>query len=396
MRIIGPGKYGLINFASAFVAYFTLLVNYGFDLSATREIASFRGDKAKINEIFNSVLFAKINLLAVATVVFLACLFLVDKIRGEQVLFIFTFLGLLGSTVFPTWYFQGIEKLAATAVFNFIVRLVFTLSVFIFIKRADDYTVYALIVSVGAMVGGFSALIYALKRFGLNIRLPRRSEIKGEYKKGWVLFTSTVVINFYTTSNTVILGFFADSVNVGFYSAAMKLVAVVQGLVAMPLNLSLFPHIAAAFMESKDNGVRNLKKAVVATGGLTLAASLVTFFASGIVIKVIFGKSFLPAIATLRILAFVPFIIGLSNVFGVQGLLNLHQDRAFFWITGVGAGLSIALNLVLTPRLLENGTALSWLLTEVFITAACYLVLVKQGVSIIDIRYVRDLLSRKV
>ena len=37
-RIIGPDKFGVINFAAVFMTYFTLLINFGFDLSATRAI----------------------------------------------------------------------------------------------------------------------------------------------------------------------------------------------------------------------------------------------------------------------------------------------------------------------------------------------------------------------
>ena len=38
-RIIGPDSYGIINYATAFIAYFTLLIGYGFDLTGTRKIA---------------------------------------------------------------------------------------------------------------------------------------------------------------------------------------------------------------------------------------------------------------------------------------------------------------------------------------------------------------------
>ena len=38
-RMIGPAKFGLIAFAQAFVQYFMILTDYGFSISATKEIS---------------------------------------------------------------------------------------------------------------------------------------------------------------------------------------------------------------------------------------------------------------------------------------------------------------------------------------------------------------------
>lgn len=395
VRVIGPGNYGLVNFASAFVAYFTLIVNYGFNLSATREIAQSRNSAGKVNEIFNSVVFAKVILFLVSTAAFLVCLLTVQKFRQEPVLFAYAYIGLLGTTFFPTWLFQGLEQLSLIAVFNFVTRLLFTVSIFIFVTARGDYLVYALISSLGGMVGGLGAFIYAVRKFNLGLRFPSIVALKNAYKGGWVLFSSTVVISIYTTSNIVILGFFANSTDVGFYSGAMKFVAVAQGLVAMPLNQSLYPHIATSFKQSYGAGVNKLKKATVVVGGLTFAASVGLLVVSDLAVRLVLGPEFLPAITTLRLLAFVPFMLGLSNVFGIQGLLNLHKDRIFFLITSAGALLSLALNFMLTPVLVQNGTAVSWLASEVFITAAMYVALRKEDINVFDLRFIRNYLLER-
>ncbi|MCX7761644.1 MAG: oligosaccharide flippase family protein, partial [Candidatus Kryptonium sp.] len=59
VRIVGPEKYGLISFAQAFVLYFSLFVNYGFNLSATREISANRENTKIVSEVFSVTLTAK-------------------------------------------------------------------------------------------------------------------------------------------------------------------------------------------------------------------------------------------------------------------------------------------------------------------------------------------------
>ena len=98
-----------------------------------------------------------------------------------------------------------------------------------------------------------------------------------------------------------------------------------------------------------------------------IASSLIFIF-SDLIIQIIFGNKFVDASVCLRIMAFLPLIIGLSNVFGIQGLINLKMDKQFLILTFLGAVMSIILNLVLVPIYSENGTAISWLITEIFIT----------------------------
>jgi len=49
--VIGPANYGAVAFAQAFATYFVLLVNYGFDLSASRGIARVRDDAEKLSDV---------------------------------------------------------------------------------------------------------------------------------------------------------------------------------------------------------------------------------------------------------------------------------------------------------------------------------------------------------
>ena len=206
------------------------------------------------------------------------------------------------------------------------------------------------------------------------------------------MFTSTVVINFYTTSNIVILGFFAPLINVGFFSAAMKLVSVVQSLITIPLNQSLYPHIGNSFSMGYEIGIDKLKKVTALVAISTFLLSLLLFFLAPLLVKIILGDSFLPSILTLRILSFLPFMIALSNVFGIQGLLNMKKDKVFFKVTLIGAIINIILNFILTPFIFQNGTALAWMITEVFITICFFMVLLKLKINLLDIKFFKPLI----
>lgn len=393
VRVIGPEYFGLVNFAQAFVVYFALVVNYGFDYSATREIAIKRGKNDEIAGIVSAVLTAKFLLLAVSTVVYGLLVFSIPRFQDDLLLYVYTYLLVVGAAVFPTWLFQGMEKLTRTAIFNFIIKAAFTASIFIFIRQEGHYLYIPLINGVGHTVVGVIALFYGLRYFRIRISLPSKDTLLAALKKGWTLFTSTVVINLYTTSNVFILGLLTANIHVGYFTAASKIIIVIQGLLLMPMNQTLFPHIGNALHRSFENGIEKLKRLTFLVGGITFLASVFVFVAAKPIVFIIFGSEFGDAVVALRMMAFLPFIIGLSNVFAIQGLLNLKMDKVFLMITGSGAVLSIALNLILVPRFYELGTSVSWLSTEIFITIASFYVLFRKGINLFDLKVLRSMVA---
>ena len=91
VRVLKPEKFGLIAFAQAFIQYFSILTDYGFNLSATREISIHREDKDKVSEIFSTVLSIKIGLFVMSLAIFSAIVFNVGKFRRDWLVYYLAF-----------------------------------------------------------------------------------------------------------------------------------------------------------------------------------------------------------------------------------------------------------------------------------------------------------------
>lgn len=386
-RIIGPDKLGVINFASAFMAYFTILINFGFDLSATRVIAANRNNLEIRNRIFNQVLLAKCILLSISVVLFLVSLYSVPLLRSEKLVAVFSFLLCVSWVITPNWLYQGMQELTKVALFNLVAKIIFTGVVLLVVREKSDYIWQPLALTISQVIVGVFSFFYAVRRYDITLRLAKLGTTLRLLWNERVLFFSMVVINLYTTTNVVLLGFLQNEEQVGYYTAGWRLILMVQSVLAIPLSQALFPFVGAAFAGSREKGIDVVKQLLPVITVLTGVAAVLLWLFGSLIILLIYGRGFEAAIPVFRILSVVPILIGWGNLLGVQTMINLKMDKPFFRITLVGALTSFALNFLLVTRFGYIGTAWCWALTETFISVSMFVVLYRHGINIFDKKY---------
>jgi PST family polysaccharide transporter len=383
VRVLGPEKYGLIAFCQAFIQYFSILTDYGFNLSATREIAIHRDDNEKVSEIFCSVMMIKMAFLLLSIILLTLIVFAFSKFRVDAKLYYLAFGTVVGQVFFPVWFFQGMEKMKYITMLNIASKGIFTVLVFFTIHNTSDYIYYPIINSLGFFVAAILAILIILKNFNIKFKIPKMYVIRHQLKEGWYIFISTVAISFYTISNTFILGLFTNNTIVGYYSGADKIIKAVESILS-PVSQAVYPHISKIANESRAKAINFIRKIVLVTGGVNFALSLLIFVFAGTIVKILLGNEYIESINILRIMAFLPFIIGLSNIFGIQTMLTFDYKNAFSKILIAGSIMNIILSIIVVPLWKHIGTASAILVTEVFITVSMFIYLNRHGIKLLE------------
>ncbi len=381
VRVLGPEKFGLIAFAQAFIQYFVVATDYGFNLSATRDVAVHREDPQKLGEIIGAVMTIKVALALAGAVVLAFLIFLIPTFRQPWPLYSVVYLTVVGATLFPTWLFQGLERMRDITWMNVGARLITTACIFIFVQSPADFVAAGAIQSIPVALAAIPAWAVLRRYHRIQLRVPRAMAIYEQLKNGWHVFLSTAAINVYTSSNTFVLGLIAGPVAVGYFSAANKLVQAVQGLLT-PVTQTLYPHISALAVRSRAEALAFIRKVLKWIAPVSFMLSGLVWSAAGPLVGLVLGDQYAPAVSVLAWLAFLPFIIALSNVFGIQTMLTFGMNRLFSRILIASAGLNLLLIFPLAWRFGADGAAMSMLCTEIFVTSSMAWMLHRRGINL--------------
>ncbi|WP_411683438.1 flippase [Aeromonas caviae] len=367
VKTLGPESYGVLGFSFAFIQYFCLITDYGFNLSASRKVAMHSSDKTEVSRIFWHVILCKV-LLAILGAFFLviACHSL-SYIQMQQDVIWAAYGLVIGNILFPVWLFQGKEQMGLSAISNILSRAASIPLIFVFVKEMDDAWVAALITSATAVMGGLISIFVLWQKEWIVFEKIEFKRVVTEYKDGWHVFLSTAAVSLYTTSITVVLGFVAGPIAVGYFVAADKLRQAVQGLL-VPISQALYPRVNSLMVNQPELAFACLRKLLRYFSLAGLLLSLSTFLCAPFGIKLLYGELYQSSIVVLYILAFCPLLVSVSNVLGIQTMLVLGFSKAFSRILICSGVLCLAMIFPLSFFWKEVGAAWSVLLAESSVT----------------------------
>lgn len=379
VRLIGKENFGLIAYSQAFITYFLLLINYSFDFTATRDLALIDGSKGKINKLFNEIVQTKVFLFLVSCLLFFLVVYSFPFFRKYALLHIILFCSNLAWVFNQSWFFQGLRIFRVAVFFNLISKLILAAGVLLFVKGQADFINYAVIILVSQFLFGIISLCYLVFQYKIFWEWQGLQAIKQTLRHGASVFFSNIFTNLSTTSNLFLLSILSSSMHaVANFAAGSKIIAIVVSIIITSFTISAYPYITKKLSVKESDGFLTIQMSAWAALFIGIFVSALLFLSSEKVMLTIYGSEFRDAVTSYRILCFVPIPLFLNNVLSVGGMLNLKMDKNFFRLTALSSSLSILLNIFLASHYGDKGTAIAWLLTEIFISIMCFIIVSKK------------------
>lgn len=359
-RTLDTGGFGIIGFATAFVSYFVLVVNFGFSTYGTREIAK---DQAQLSKYVNNILTIRILLaviLSAALVLFVT--FSENNLLTKYVILI-SGINIFTFSIALSWVFQAVEKMQYIAFRQIVTGLLSLIGVIALVHSSDDVIIAAAVLSISALMGNMWFIPIYQKMFAklkFEFSLPFWKVL---FRESLPLAFASIMIGIYYNLDMVMLGYMKPKSDVGIYNAAYKIFML--GIV--PFNLiftSFFPTLSrVGLTDSQEfrNTIRNYAKSIL---GLGIVIGIILLLFSERIILLVFGKSYLAASVPLMILSVNIMVISV-NVFLGNPMTAWGKQKEYSLAIAVGAAANVILNFILIPKYSYVGAAFATLASEV-------------------------------
>lgn len=378
---IGVSWFGVISIAQVVMVYLSTFSDYGFNLTATRDVALNKGleNTEKISRIFCTVLASKMIITLLSFLILIALVNIVPLFKEHSLLYLSGFTYVIGQSLLVSWFFQGMERMKFITFSVLLARLIFAALVFIFIRQAKDAYLFLFFFGLGNIIAGLISVYIAIHIFRLRLLYPLLTDILHELWNGWQIMTSNLSINIYLYINVFILRIFANDLIVGYYSIAEKIFFAIRQILGI-FSQAIYPHVCQLVEKSKNQTVIFFKQIYLPFLLMVSAGCLTVFILSPQITQLFAGnESTLPGLF-LRMLSFVPVIVCL-NIPANLILLALNQKKSYLRISILGTIINVFVNILLVNVWGAEGTALAIIITEVFITIGLNVELYRNGLA---------------
>lgn len=370
VRILGPGKYGLVSFAEAFAQYFRMFAAFSFALTATRAISLARNDQEELRRVYSNVLCTSSGLAAFSTIAAVVMVMTVPLLREHWLILLLSLCSVWGRAMFPDWFFLGMEKMGFAAWPNLLLRGVSTILIFLIVRARDDYFLVLLCPAAGWLVSDLYSLLVARFKFGMRLRAPDLKGIYHELGHGLPVFAGMMCAVLNVPSAVVVLGLFAEEKQVGYFAAPQKLVVAAMMLFRV-FGQTVYPHVSRLATQDADRAIGFLGRAFGLLLVIGVGAMLVMQAASPLVVGLVFGSQFEAAVPVLRILSAMFVLFAMNDLFGTQAMLAFGANRLYAWCTVIPSVLNFGLLFVIVPRFGIIGAATLLVSTSALMLVLC-------------------------
>lgn len=370
LKILGSELYGSLVFSQVVISYFSIIINFGFEASATKEISIYRFNKEKLSEIISSVLIIKFCLWLFSLFLLLFLLYNFDNYFDNKLLYLFSFLITFNDLLFPVWYFQGTEKMKFITIINLFVRCIFLIFIFLFVKNQSDYLLVPLFNGIGAFLGGVVGLIIMLLLDKNKFAFQSYNTIFFYIKDSFDIFLSNIVISIKDKCSVIFIGMFLGMQKVAIFDFGIKIMTVIIQLILVANN-AIFPKMA------REQNMIFLKKFIKISTFIVLILTLVVQLIIPYVLEFLsLDKS--SNVNVIRVLLLAPLVMSVSFPIARNCIIALGYYKYTFRsviVTTIGylflIGLGYMLNILDSVLVFAFITILTYLIELIYRLFIC-------------------------
>ena len=318
-HVLTPSGVGKVAFVSAILQYFSYIATLGIPQYGLRECAKVRDDKEKLSHIVQELFIINIIATLISYLLLIIMVNSAAKMFEYKELFKIMSVSILLNTIGLEWVYKALEEYSYITKRSIAFKVIAVVLTFLVIKSSDNYLWYGFISIFVAGASNICNFINIGKH--INWRKKGKYNLKKHMKPILTLFMASIIITIYANFDVAMIGFIGNEYEVGLYNSALKIKGAILSL-ATAVTSVMIPRMAYYF---KNQDKEKIKKLVINSMRVSLILAvplaMYVFIYARDIILFVYGKAYLEAIDTLRVLIICIIPLILTNIFGNQILI---------------------------------------------------------------------------
>lgn len=366
-RVLLPVGTGKVAFATSIVSYFSMVGMLGIPTYGIRAYAKVRNDRDKLSKTVQEIMVINSVAMGLSLLVYIIAIILVPRMAQDKVLFMINIATLFFNLIGCEWLYKALEQYSYITVRSILLKLVSLVLMFLMVHQVSDYVIYGAITILASVGSNFFNFIN-LRRF-LNLKWYPNMNLSRHIKAIFSFFMMTIATTVYTNLDSVMLGFMKGDEAVGYYNAAVKIKTILVSLVTS-MGAVLLPRLSFYVKEGKTKEFKELtvrSLQFICFVSIPLWIYFTVFAKEGIYF--LSGDAYTGSILPMQIIMPTLFLIGISNLLGIQILVPMDRENDVLKSVSLGAIVNLIINAIFIPRFGASGAAFGTLVAEFFITS---------------------------
>lgn len=362
-RVIYVKGIGEYSYTYSIAQYFVLFAMLGINNYGSRTIAKNRDSREKLSIIFCEIYCMQ---LIVASIVFFTYLFLIFNVSSNyKTLFFMQIFYVFSACLDINWFFAGIEQFKITVIRSSVIKIISTILIFLLIKEYDDLWKYSLITSLSTLISQIVLFVF-IKKYVILKKIYLRNVLKHIFPNV-KLFVPIIAVSIYNIMDKIMLGAMCDTLEVGFYENAEKIIQVPIVIISA-LSTVMLPRMSNLFANNKESKIKEY---------IRISIINVMFFIIPIILGLIaiakdfsilfFGSEFAKTGYLIMLLSSVLFFKAWANVIRTQYLIPKEYDKIYILSVCLGAIVNLIINMLLIPQYGSVGACIGTIAAEIIV-----------------------------
>ena len=355
-RVLGADNLGLANFAISVVDYAVLFSTLGLTYVGLRFIPQCNDDVGRRNYVFNSLVTLHFLLSGVVLIVYTACVFLIPQLYNQKILYLVGISKIVVNVFLVEWLFQGMQDFRYITLRALVLRTLYVVAIFVFVRQKDDYDLYFYITIAQVVLNAIINWHYSHRY--VSFRLSFRG-IKEFLFPVLSMGINRILLSFYTTFNIIYLGIKCDDDNVGFFVTATRLYGILLSFLGA-FDGAFVPYLNSLFGKGDMDKFKHYvgySFSIVILLSLPLTVGCIILAPE--IIGLIAGPGYEKAILPFRIVMFQILFVSIAQILENQILLSLKKFKEVLICTSISTALSVFILFAFVPKYAEVASAMA-------------------------------------